>query len=150
MRVLIAALLSLPILTVATGDYRKQPDGIHGRIPPVFGALLGPQRPLHAHILMRRGVPRAHVAALIHQERARTASADIDAQPHRNNMVSQPGGCPPAARTHGPTPFGLPLANARGSVTLAQSMRPGRSRDRQGAVCSAPHSDPFIQPRSAG
>jgi alpha-D-xyloside xylohydrolase len=27
-RVLIAALLSLPILTAATGDYRKQPDGI--------------------------------------------------------------------------------------------------------------------------
>ena len=28
MRVFIAALLSLPILTAATGDYQKQPDGI--------------------------------------------------------------------------------------------------------------------------
>ena len=73
-------------LDLAAGDARggeHAADGIDGRVPPVFGALLGPQRALHAHVFVRRGVACADSAALIHQEGARASGADIDAQPHR-------------------------------------------------------------------
>ena len=55
-------------------------DGIHRRVPPVLGPLLGPQRALHAHVFVGSGVARADGAALIHQEGARAPGADIDAQ----------------------------------------------------------------------
>ena len=60
-------------------------DGVDRGVPPVLGALLGPQRPLHAHVFVRSGAARADAAAFIHQERARPAGADIDAQPHNHS-----------------------------------------------------------------
>jgi hypothetical protein len=44
--------------------------------------LLGPHWPLHVHLFVNRGVPRANSAALIHQEGARSPGANIDAKPH--------------------------------------------------------------------
>ena len=57
-------------------------DGFHGGVPPVLGTLLGPQRALHAHLLVGGRETRADGAALIHQKRARAAGADIDSEPH--------------------------------------------------------------------
>ena len=73
-------------------------DGLDGGVPPVLGALLGPQRALHAHVFVRRGAARADGAALIHQQRARAAGADIDAQPHRTHRgIIQVGSSMPAS-----------------------------------------------------
>ena len=58
-------------------------DGQHGGVPPILGALFGPQRALLAHVLMRRGKPRANGALVVDEERARTTRTDIDSQPHR-------------------------------------------------------------------
>ena len=58
-------------------------DRLNRRVPPVLRALFGPQRPLHAHLLMRRGKAGAHLALCIHQQGARPARADIDPQPHQ-------------------------------------------------------------------
>ena len=52
---------------------------LHHRFPPVLGALLRPLRMRHLDVFVERGVPRADPAALIHQKRARTAGANVDA-----------------------------------------------------------------------
>ena len=65
------------------GAARQHPaNGRHGRVPPVLGTLLRPQRVLHVHLFVRRRKARAYAAALIHKKRARAAGADIDSQPH--------------------------------------------------------------------
>src|SRR5438445_470646 len=51
------------------------------RVPPVLGALLGPEGALHAHLFVRRGRSVLHLAALVYQQRARPTGAHIDPQP---------------------------------------------------------------------
>src|SRR6266851_5811829 len=71
---------------IAAGDAalgEHAANGFHRGVPPVFGALFGPQRTLHADVFVRGSIAGADAAALIDQKRARTSGADIDAQPHR-------------------------------------------------------------------
>jgi hypothetical protein len=48
-------------------------------LPPVLGPLFGPQGSLHFHFFMRRGAGTHHSAVPIHQQRARSPGADVDA-----------------------------------------------------------------------
>ena len=79
-------------LAAAHARFREHAaDGFLRRGPPVAGVLLGPQRPLHAHVLVRGGEARAHVAAPVHQQRAAASGSDIDADPHGYFAASHHG-----------------------------------------------------------
>ncbi len=52
-----------------------------GGVPPVFGALLGPQGTLHQHVLMRSGKRVADLTAGVHQQGPGPARAHVDSKP---------------------------------------------------------------------
>ena len=60
--------------------------GLRG-VPPVFGTLLGPQRPLHPHVFVRRGERMQHLSLFIHQQRPAAAGADIDSEPEHELVL---------------------------------------------------------------
>ena len=57
-------------------------DGLASRVPPVLGALLGPQRALHPHVFVHGRITGADDPARVHQEGPRPTRSDIDPQPH--------------------------------------------------------------------
>ena len=54
-------------------------DRLLCRLPPVLGALLGPQRLLHAHVFVRRREAGLDRSLFIHQQCACAAGSDVDA-----------------------------------------------------------------------
>ncbi len=73
-------LTSLPVMPACANTPRMAADR---SVPPILGTLFGPQRALHAHLFVRSRESCADGAAIIHQEGARAAGANVDTQPHR-------------------------------------------------------------------
>ncbi len=62
---------------------------------PILRTLLGPQRLLHSHVLMRSGKGVFDTAVFAYQEGARAARSDIDSEPIGHLATSNPKNAAP-------------------------------------------------------